>query len=313
MRVYNMYKIVGIAHAVGDALGAPYERYHNTDREWTGRMTLPPRTHSEYHGIREGVVGQWTDDTEMAACLVWSMLKLGWNYDRDVVLLKYMQWANSKPIGMGKHTASLFRGIKTLKSYAKRAAALLADPANLQSNGSLMRAWPLAFEKDHSYETVIADCDLTNPNDINRDCSMVYIMILRKFIYGRAEFDFSCAKSELVQLWIDYALSDALKGTFSVQFKPDSHSWVIYGLYFAVWAAVVPIEEPHKIYEAILSCRIDPDTTCAIAGAVIGARFGRALLADPVFAEWRDTVLGCDTSGGAWPRPEDLRPATYYG
>jgi ADP-ribosyl-[dinitrogen reductase] hydrolase len=118
---------------VGDALGAPHERRYKA--QYTGRIEHRAKIGSRYHPTIELAVGQGTDDSEMVLALLRCLISHR-GYDRDKVVLAYMQWANSGGRMLGKNTRQLFVGIKTLRGYEGRIAKVLVLPEEQRSQSS---------------------------------------------------------------------------------------------------------------------------------------------------------------------------------
>lgn len=134
-------KIFGMVfgHALGDALGAPSE--FPVIQDYTGKLEFRIiRVAKPFFKIpeRTSVVGQITDDTEMAMVLA-NVLNKG--YTKQDAALAYMKWSNSNVPFLGKNTKNLFKGVKTYRGYIKRYEKF-SNPDN-QSNGPLMRCYPL--------------------------------------------------------------------------------------------------------------------------------------------------------------------------
>ena len=175
-----------------------------------------------------------------------------------------------------------------------------------QSNGSLMRAWPLVFF-DSRDGIAILDCKLTNDNPVNIECNQIYVRILSQLLFG--DFNIDQIRSSVTSDIIKEAIDDALLGRKRT-FLPKQNGWVVHGLYFAVLAAVsiCPIME---MYDRIIQMKIDPDTTATIAGAVFGAKYHSTFLEDPEITALLDVILKVDTNTGNCPRPDIYHPTVH--
>src|SRR5579871_6228817 len=162
--------------ALGDALGVPfefrmvnpkpkYDNYINSSVEFEVRFRFSSKS------IKPASV---SDDTMMTMALFASIS--GYNYDRIEVIGNYIDVVNTCAF-IGRNTRRLFKGIKTIKGYENRFNNLTSDEKrNMQSNGSLMRASPLAIS--FSEESIREDCYVTNPNETNFYCNIVYLEVL---------------------------------------------------------------------------------------------------------------------------------------
>lgn len=292
---------------IGDSIGAQYEFKYNKSREYKFDFIYTSRTISRWQGTRTAAKGQWTDDTEMAYANYMALKKNNFNYNKENAVMNYIEWTNSKPFGVGVNTRNLFLGIKTLNGYKNRVKKYM-KPTN-QSNGSLMRAWPLVFANNLE-EAAVTDCMITNDNYINCQCNILYLKILKAFIEKRFNIDILDGYKDEIDKAIDDAKKYASTGINSREFIPGQDGWIVHGLFYAVYAAIVELPAI-DIYNNIISKKIDPDTTGSIAGAVIGARFGSELLEDQKINDVMKQILACDTTTGDFPRPDCYHPKTY--
>jgi ADP-ribosyl-[dinitrogen reductase] hydrolase len=307
--ISNISNIIGLAHVLGDSLGAQYEFRCNASREYKRGFHYPPRMITRFQGTKTCVLGQWTDDTEMALCLVRYLIESN-EYNSNGVIPFYMDWANSNPYGMGVTTRTLFHGITTVNGYKKRVDRLRkSNDSTLgsQSNGSLMRAWPLAFFSNAN-EAVVEDCKLSNDNPINIECNVIYIYMIQSLI------DKTFDKHHLIDMAtidvVKIAIADALENR-EREFLEKQDGWVVHALYFAVFAAISDMSIL-DIYDHIIQRRIDPDTTGAIAGAVLGAKYQNEFLENVEIRELLQIILDANPSDGSVKRPSIYHPKTYY-
>lgn len=268
-RIHGM--LIGVA--LGDALGSPHE-FNNLP--YTGKLEHPTLRRSKWQPTKVEPPGQITDDTEMTLTLARTIIN---GYSRDSAILNYQQWANSKCPSMGKNTRHLFLGVKTVKGYEKRFATPpkgkknYNGPQESQANGSLMRASPLVvLDLDHA----IVDCKITNPHQVNIECSTIYHTMLRAIMAGK---DPTEVFLDLCQrTWypdISQMLDEVKNGT--PRDVTDKKGWVVHGLYVALMCITrlgSYFESSANCYRWIMSLGGDTDTNAAIAGALIGCKLG---------------------------------------
>lgn len=113
-------RIKGALYGVmlGDALGLPHERSGRLD-SYTGILEIIPVINSRFQGKRTLALGQVSDDTEMMIVLLKCIIENNLEYDVDMVLINYIEWANTCPF-IGTNTRDLFKGISTVNGYIKR-------------------------------------------------------------------------------------------------------------------------------------------------------------------------------------------------
>lgn len=303
--------------ALGDALGAPHESRRGTPLiAYTGQLQYPIRWQNRFHGTGTSVIGQVTDDTTMAAALINSIVRnKGW-IEEDVIN-SYLNWANStKGVTqfMGKNTRALFQGVKTIKGYRTRYTRL--DLSSVQSNGSLMRAFPLVllfyYQPDRAYQLALADTSLTNPNPVNQDATLIYLTTLRMILQG---IPVSSGLPELIQLAqttpVREALIQAAEGS-SRDLTPNK-GWIIHAVYVLgqVW---LQVDLQKKSFPEIMRWIIlqggDTDTNGAIGGSLLGLFYGeKKMLEDPLTRKNVEILLSADTEKGSAPLLLEYHPA----
>lgn len=304
--------------ALGDALGVPHECRNQRKVVYTGRLEVVPkfRTSSQWRGTRitTEVVGQYSDDTELTIASLRSLAAC-YQYDQDDVIRKYIAWANSAKT-MGGNTRRLFKGIKTdtprsrpVKTFNSRWARFFAGDENqvTQSNGSLMRCSLLCYLADPM--VMQADCNLTNPNPVNRACSLLYARVMLMAAAGRSKKDVKAAIEAAPQC-LQSVVSDVLRDC-----EGDSHrdveavgrGWVLHSLYCALWA-YLRFDTYAEAVDAVIAKRGDADTNAALTGALFGARLGYSgLQREQPTAGNLKVLLNADLSKGDNPRPAEYQ------
>lgn len=314
-----------LGHALGDALGAPHEFSYGTPlRAYTGRLAHPWVCQGRYHGRRVGVIGQTTDDTEMAAALLQTVATPA-GYCPDGAARAYIAWAQTKPPGMGRNTRALFSGIKTLKGYKERwDAQHTGRPAHSfsQSNGCLMRAYPLALAA-RPVEAAATDCALTNPHPVCVDACRVYVGVLALLVRpdpaaGRPSFAALQATANRLAETADVraTLEQAWGG--GPRDVTYNKGWALHALWCAFRALALlagacagpagaggPLGY-QEVIDWVVRLGGDTDTNAAIAGAVAGAWVGLAgMLGEERTSPNLVTLLECDPAAGELPRPKE--------
>lgn len=266
MQNISLDKIRGglIGVVIGDVLGAPHEfRVSNPISEYTGLIHLPAKVPSRFQGTRIIPEAQYTDDTEMTLVMLRSIVaNKGYNL-KDVVI-NYSFWATSGGIGIGTNTAELLKKSKAknpdnrynmyVKQYSKKFNCPPGNTAQLsincvntgsgkdaQSNGSLMRSFPLALFNIN--DPLVVDCCLTNPSWTNLFVEYVHIDIIRLNIQGYSKeqvyqiillrYDGIDNMKEIMNIF-KTAVSEAIN-TVSRNVK-DKKGWVLHAFYLSIKA-----------------------------------------------------------------------------
>jgi ADP-ribosylglycohydrolase len=318
-------KIMGMfqGHLMGDALGAPHEfRYNKNTYKFTGILQHPIRMMSRFQGQRFGVVGQYTDDGEMTLTLLRSLIR-NKGYNKNDVILSYERWANTGgAMGMGKNTRELFKGVTTINGFQKRWNNKFQGKEHHdipQSNGSLMRCSPLALLNDDN--CIITDCELSNPNNINRDASNVYVSALKMALAGNTKdeiisFIKQHAQTEEVKITLTHAIhKDGCDPSykFDQEIQPymvDSKlkGWVLIALYVAIRLFYYTDNYQDAVNKAI-RLQGDTDTNAAITGALCGAYYGsREILSNNTTIENWNIILKAQPNKGNFNRLPEHSP-----
>lgn len=283
--------------AAGDALGAGYE------------FTTPrPDTVIDMigGGIGAFAPGEWTDDTSMALAIAEvaaTGVDISTDIGMDAIAAQFVRWYDSDPADIGNQTrAVLSTRPATAAEMRERAWAV---PGRKGGNGSLMRTAPvaLAFLDDEArcLRAARAIGLLTHHDERAVEaCEMWTYAIRHAVLHGT--FDgvrgyLDVAERGTREYWSPL-LDVAERGT-PADFP--NNGWVVDALLTAWWAiAGTPESGPGQLPAALeraVRAGHDTDTTAAIAGGLLGARWG----ASAVPERWRAMLHG-------WPgyRGEDL-------
>ncbi|MFJ2669079.1 ADP-ribosylglycohydrolase family protein [Nocardia fluminea] len=278
-----------VGTAAGDALGAGYE------------FTRPgPDTVIDMigGGVFDWAPGEWTDDTSMAVAVAIAAAS-GPGIDLDAVAAGFVSWYDSKPPDIGNQTRNVLSARPS--SALDMQAVAMSLTGRTGGNGSLMRTAPVALAYlDDAAECVAAAgrVGLLTHYDENavEACKMwtyaIRHAVLNADFEGVREYVSGSPQSAY---WTD-RLDEAEKGT-PADF-PDN-GWVVHALQTAWWAITstdqsTPEHLPRAL-EACVRAGNDTDTTAAIAGGLLGARWG----ASAVPARWRALLHGYPGLTGA--------------
>lgn len=276
---------------LGDCLGSVYEfQRWNGDRIYTDKVELEPFRKMDPRYVKKGSngekrlpIGSVTDDTQMTIALLKSILEND-GYEREKLIVAYGAWVHSKPHDIGNNTRFVFAN-KTLKGYElrikKRDEEIAAGTRNKSlSNGALMRCSSIALLSDDDWLNAAKDdVKLSNPYRETIEVNVLYLQVLRMILDDKKlssikRFIFKqTPKSKGVMKVIDdlkndlprniggrdkgmavHALWCSLKGLFMDECYEKTIRWVI------------TQGGQHGVG--------DTDTNAAIAGALIGARYG---------------------------------------
>ncbi|MGO4200587.1 ADP-ribosylglycohydrolase family protein [Rhodococcus sp. TAF43] len=286
-----------LATAAGDALGAGYE-------------FTTPGTGTVIDMIGGGIgafaPGEWTDDTSMTlviAEVAASGLDIGSGPGLDAVAAQFVRWFDSDPADIGNQTSAVLS--RRPVSASEMAEVAWAVPGRKGGNGSLMRTAPVALayldDVDGCVRAARAIGLLTHHDTRAVEaCEMWTYAIRHAVLHGT--FDgvrgyLDGAPRPTREYWAP--LLDTAERGGPADFP--NNGWVVDALLTAWWAITTtgpsgPEHLPRALEQAVRAGH-DTDTTAAIAGGLLGARWGASAVPD----RWRRMLHG-------WPgyRGEDL-------
>lgn len=310
---------------IGDALGVRYEfskaksmkRRVEEDLNDGGFL---PILGGGYHGLE---AGQVSDDSEMALCLARSMQACK-TYDVYDAACSYTYWINSSPLCAGRTTRcalaynehakemptnwrDVFAMSKKMAIYNEIQGKVLKNNVNSESNGALMRISPLAiryFNVGHGYSdlrlSARMDTGITHVNESVKEATMTFVTALASLLNQRSVNDVYTEA-----LWTsDKKILQLLKlakktnkvyyiGQYLTAETADGNCQGYFGI--GLQNAFYQLLHAPSFYEGMIDTILlggDTDTNAAIAGAMLGARFGSSNIPK----EWINTVLNARPS-----------------
>lgn len=310
-----------LGQAVGDALGVPYE------------FATPPGPGEEAAmlggGLGDFAPGEWSDDTAMAVAVAEGLAaaRRGEGSVDDEIAARFLAWYDDGPPDIGNQTAAVLGATRRALAASAGSApgAVLREQAEAfarahphsAGNGALMRTGVVALAHLHD-RTALAEAarqiaSLTHADPLAGDscvlwCESVRVAVQEARLSPEAGTDLLPAeRRDQWGAWLadaldlDRAAAEAVPGR---RFTPNG--FTVTALQ-AAWAAIAsteqarpiegPIEGPTEGVHAAVRIGDDTDTVAAIAGTLLGARWGASAWPSP----WREAVHG-------WPgrRAEDL-------
>lgn len=280
--------------AAGDALGVPYEY---------GSRTLGERAEMLGGGLGGIAPGQWSDDTEMA-CVIAQVAAKGADLRSeealDAIAEGFLRWYDGNPPDVGVQTRHVLSRTGPGPGAAARmrlvAQQLHADTGRTAGNGSLMRTSPVALahlgDTDAIVEAARAVSALTHHDPVAGDaCALWCVAIDHAIQTGTLDLRYGLRH-------VDPMWGPLIEEAEQVQPDHYAHSngWVVAAL-LGAWSAITHTTGFEAGVQAAVRGGGDTDTVAAIAGGLLGARYG----ASSVPARWRRVLHG-------WPglRARDL-------
>jgi ADP-ribosylglycohydrolase len=289
---------VVLASAAGDALGAPYE-FGAPDPEAPCQL--------EGGGGFGWELGEWTDDTQMALAVL-TVLAAG-RRDAEEIGVGMLRWYASRPRDVGTQTRAVLgdaeRNGTTPRAEAHAYQQRRPDAAG---NGSLMRTGPVALtslgDRDAVARLAAEVAALTHPHpDSVEACVLWSLAIEQAITTARAEerFDWCGAISAGLD-HVDADHRDQWRSRIDDAAGLDpaelhvTNGWVVGAFQAALAAITSTAGEPQILACDHLTAALrraarsggDTDTVAAIAGSLLGARWG----ATAVPLAWRRRLHG---------------------
>lgn len=282
----------------GDALLAPYETWSAADvqRDIKARGGLVPFEYAnpwskDKDNPNYFPPGRPTDDSDHTAALAESLIAQKGLKEEDLYpRLRSITFGHISPLwsgralGAGKTTRKMLRP----ENYAD--SLLIPRDDDFPSNGSLMRAAPLAlyFGSFDSVDPSIVErmSHITHRHEMACDCCGAYVGILANLLEGRD-------KAYAVKTHIGFSLADVI--CMNAESRPqDPEEWPGRGaaaltLHVALWA-LLTTNNFRDALTKIAGVGGDTDTYGAVAGGLLGAYYGLESIPE----DWQQVLLGRD-------------------
>lgn len=286
-----------LATAAGDALGAGYE-FTKPGSDVVIDMIGG--------GLGSFAPGEWTDDTSMAVAIAEvaaTGIDISDGEGLDAVAAQFVRWYDSGPADIGNQTSAVLSRRPASADEMRHIA--WAIPGLKGGNGSLMRTAPVALaylgDVDGCLRAARVIGLLTHHDERAVEACEMWTYAIRHAVLN-GTFDgvreyLAKASTGTRDYWAPL-LDVAERGT-PADFPKNG--WVVDALLTAWWAINTTDAPGPEHLEAALEQAVraghDTDTTAAIAGGLLGARWG----ASAVPARWRRMLHG-------WPgyRAQDL-------
>lgn len=310
-----------IGAAVGDALGVPYE--------FECRPRLAPGEQAEMSGggLGDFAPGEWSDDTSMTnaiARVAREGLDLHSDDALDAIAIGFLEWFKGSPPDVGNQTRAVLSdtrqrlhtdpGARPAVVMSSAAQEYAAGSSHSAGNGALMRTAPVAL----SHLTDRTGCahaarriaSLTHDDVLAGDSCVLWSEAIRIAVTEEV-FDVDSGldllpteRRDQWARWLKEAGYDDPN-----RFSPNGFTiTALQAALSSIQYTPVPLEHPSRHLADALhtSIRIgnDTDTVAAIAGALLGARWGSSAIP----TKWSEAIHGWPTTiTGAPSTAEDLR------
>jgi ADP-ribosylglycohydrolase len=287
-----------VASAAGDALGVPYE---------FGSAAYPGWPAMVGGGLGGLAPGEWSDDTAQALAIL-EVAATGADLRSeealDLVAQGFADWYADGPPDVGIQTSRVLglAGRRTTAARMRDAALAVHEQTGRSAgNGSLMRTVPVALahldDEAALVEAATRVSELTHHDPMAGEACAQWCVVLRRTILDGVWPDDAPRRGE-TRDWtqVFHEAATHAPSTFT------ENAWVV-GALQAAWSAIThtdaPEHEPTRHLQLALAAAIeighDTDTVGAIAGGMLGARWG----ADAVPVGWVSPLHGWRDQTGA--------------
>ena len=289
----DRYRGALLGLAVGNALGAPVEGW-SADRIRT-RLA---------GGVREIAAREaelpWDDDVAQAIELGESLLER--SFDPDAYLGRLLRWAERGGRGMGRQTrAVLLRARAGAKGTAAAAAVWEASGRWAAGNGAVMRCAPVALRWRRDPVRLIEDAGHSaRVTHYDPRCVWTVVAVCAATAHALAGTHWTLHElaDGLESVGAPREVAEAVRESATRELaelgldEPGSMGYTVRAMAAGLWAHINAGDFEATLLE-VINAGGDTDTNGAVAGAVLGARFG----ASAIPRRWTDRL----------PDPSELR------
>jgi ADP-ribosyl-[dinitrogen reductase] hydrolase len=301
----DRYRGTLIGVHIGDSLGAPYEKTYKAneiiaDIEARGGLCYfdyPNPWPNDGNG-KILPAGRPTDDSDQTADLCHSLIECN-SFDAEhlrtslansVIYHRSRLW-DGKATGAGGTTR------KALSDDPEKRAYALSN--TIGTNGSLMRSAPMALwfgpdnwsfnDRQHYREHVRQMSAVTHAHPHSIDACWIYTSVLSTILAGDSRpLDALAGDHSPITIRVQSRLFD------KHDFPYDPGAWPHRGTAeFSLYVALYALKHAKSFAEGVeIAIKVggDTDTYAAIAGGLLGAKFGYSGIPQ----EWREGILGHD-------------------
>ena len=273
--------------------GRPYDQI--ATRYPDGVREIDPR---EAHRLMDDDLAQAVDLGEA--------LTAGDDYIQDFVQ-RLIDWERNNGRGIGITTEAVIQGLRRDRQPPNAARAIYESRDGIAPNGGVMRCAPVAIARRSDSAQLIADsawtCAVTHYAPTCQWSCIIVNAVIAQFLNGNepdmstllhAAQDDGCPDLLAISLR-DGIPADVLESIATGETLPAGNEWLLrrHGLIghtllamqFGLWAAATPLNFEDGLIASVNSGG-DTDTNAAVAGAVLGARYG----ASAIPQRWLDCV-----------------------
>jgi len=291
-----------IGHAVGDALGVPYEF---SDREW---LDADPATDMVGYKCYPFPAGTWSDDTGMSIATLDSLAD--GEIDYEIIMQNFLKWLNYDHYTATGETFDVGMTCQlAISNYINHEYSDVKDcglgAENSNGNGSLMRIHPMSLylyytqnEPEKHLEEVYGLSSLTHSHMRSRVACGIYSFILWELLRDPSRESVILGLKKAQKHYASESeaahysrLFDKIGPAAHTVHRSDikSSGYVVDTLEAAIWCLMTTDNYKDCVLKAV-NLGSDTDTVAAIAGGLAGVLYGY----DGIPKKWRHTLARRD-------------------
>jgi ADP-ribosylglycohydrolase len=271
-------------HAFGDAIGLGTEflsKLQVNNYYPNGLETLNQIVRDAHR--RRWKCGDWTDDTDQMICILDSLLSHG-KVDVLDIAGRIYQWAADGGMGIGETVLKVVGSPDFLKQpHSVSERVWLSSGRQAAANGAVMRTSVLGIWQNETPEKVKknaeAVCKITHydPRCV-ASCVVVCLAIsslLRETPDASILVDSLAKEADTIDLRVREYIEKAMLPDITVLALDETNAigYTLKAMAAGIWALLHPTSYRDGIISVIHEGG-DADTNAAVAGAILGARFG---------------------------------------
>lgn len=277
-RFMDKLKGVLLGQAVGDALGLGTEFM---TREEVHKY-YPDGLHDYSQIIQDchrsrWEKGSWTDDTDMMLCIAESIIK-NKGVNLTDIAQNFKRWFLQSPMGIGRHTYRVLSvGDYVEKPQQVAELVWMMSGKKNASNGAIMRTSVVGLLKNDVEKHAADICRLTHADPRCVGSSVIISLVIHSLVY-RNEFlslkeliEIGRRYDERIEPFLEMVQADDLK-CLELD-KEEDRGYTLKTMAAGLWC-VYHARSFEEGLLAIVNEGGDADTNGAVAGSLLGAKYG---------------------------------------
>ena len=279
-RKMNEDKLKGafFGQAIGDALGLGTEFMTKAEvsKHYPDGLNDYAQIVQDYHRSR-WEKGSWTDDTDMMLCIAESIVK-NKGVDLPDMAQNFKQWFLQNPMGIGRHTYKVL----CLGDYVEKPQQVAELVWNMSgkksaSNGAVMRTSVVGLLKEDVEKHAADICRLTHADPRCVGASVIISALIHSLVYEERLLPLEKLirigrrYDERIEPYLKLAQADTLKG---LDLDDEaSMGYTLKTMAAGIWCIYHATSFEEGLL-AIVNEGGDADTNGAVAGSLLGAKYG---------------------------------------